>query len=80
MKNMKSDIYRCARNWAFWASGLGLIYRGRLYNVTASVNVLTEAVVFEKSPPLININQGGRVTLPALVNRFCGVVDCDRLS
>ena len=78
MKNLKSDIYRCARNWTFWASGQ--IYQGRLYNLTASINVLTEAVVLEKSPPLININQGGRVTLPALVNRFCGVVDCDRLN
>ena len=80
MKNLKSDIYRCARNWTFWASGLGLIYRGRLYNVTASVNVLIELVALGKPPWLININRGGRVRLPASVNRFCEVFDCDRLG
>jgi hypothetical protein len=31
-----------------WAFGLGLIYRDKLYNVTASVITLTEAVALEK--------------------------------
>jgi len=33
-----------------WACGLGLIYRDGLYNVTASVNILIEAVALEKPP------------------------------
>jgi hypothetical protein len=48
--------------------------------VTASVNVLTEAVALGKPSWLININRGGCVRLPASVNRFCEAVDYDRLS
>jgi hypothetical protein len=34
--------------WAVWAT----IYRGGFYNVTASVNILTETVVLGKPPRL----------------------------
>jgi hypothetical protein len=40
-----------------WACGLGLIYRDRLYNVTASVNLLTEAVALGKPPQLIKLTE-----------------------
>ena len=42
-----------------WAYGFGLIYRDGLYNMTASVNILTEAFVLGKLPRLININRDG---------------------
>ena len=42
-----------------WACGLGFIYGDGLCNVTASVNILTEAVALEKPPQLININRDG---------------------
>ena len=42
-----------------WAYGLGFIYRDGLYNVTASVNILTETVALEKPSQVKNINRGG---------------------
>jgi hypothetical protein len=42
-----------------WAYGLDLIYRDGLYNVTASVNTLTEAFALGKLSQLININRDG---------------------
>lgn len=44
----------------------------------ASVNILTETVVLEKPPRLIDINQGGSVMLPVSVNRFYETVIFNR--
>jgi hypothetical protein len=60
--------------WASWGSFFfetGLIK-------DASVNILTETVVLEKSPRLIDINQGGSVMLPVSVNRFYETVIFNR--
>ena len=55
---LKSCIYTCAHNWAFGASGLGLIYWGSWVTMPASVNIFTEAVTLGWLPRLIYINRG----------------------
>jgi hypothetical protein len=74
VKNLKSDIFRCTRNWVFWASKLGLIYQGGLYNMTASVNVLTETVALGKPPRCVwlstsVIDFARQLTVTASVNK-----------